>query len=361
MTAKTITIAGRRVGYGMPCFIIAELAQAHDGSLGIAHSYIDAVAATCADAIKFQTHIADAESTSDEPFRIKFSYQDATRYDYWRRMEFIDSQWSGLAEHCADVGLIFLSSPFSVEAVKLLDKLGMPAWKVGSGEVNNPVILEAMIKTQKPILLSSGMSDLKELELSVQRITKSGSDLALFQCTSKYPTSFSDVGLNVIDELRKRFQVPVGLSDHSGTVFPGLAAMARGADILEVHTVFSRSMFGPDTAASLTLEELKELVTARNAFHEMFQHPVDKDVMAKELVQSRQLFNKSVSLKKNMSEGAILTDDVLTVKKPGTGIPAERLSDCIGKRLTTDVPNDRVLNWKDIEDCDSNSHYGIYQ
>ncbi len=352
MATKSINIAGRRIGHGMPCFIIAELAQAHDGSLGIAHSYIDAVASTGVDAIKFQTHIADAESTPSEPFRVKFSYQDATRYDYWRRMEFTESQWCGLAEHCVDVGLIFLSSPFSVEAVQLLDKLGMPAWKVGSGEVNNPVMLAAMTKTQKPILLSSGMSDWRELELSVRRITKSGSDLALFQCTSKYPTSLSEVGLNVIDELRKRFRVPVGLSDHSGTVFPGLAAMARGADILEVHTVFAKGMFGPDTAASVSIEELKELVSARNAFHEMFQHPIDKNVMAKELEQIRQLFNKSVSVKKFMPKGAILTAEVLTVKKPGTGIPAERLSDCIGKRLTCDAKVDRILNLEDLENFD---------
>jgi len=350
LSNSKIEIAGKPIGPDMPCFIIAEVAQAHDGSLGFAHSYIDAVAATGVDAIKFQTHIADAESTPGEPFRVNFSYQDATRYDYWRRMEFTESQWTGLAEHCFDVGLIFLSSPFSMEAVQLLERLEMPAWKVGSGEVNNPYILEAMSKNQNPILLSSGMSDWQEIARSVNRINELGCDLALFQCTSKYPTPLSEVGLNVIDDLRRRFQVPVGLSDHSGTVFPGLAAMSRGADILEVHTVFSRNMFGPDTGSSVTIDQLKELVSARDAFYEMQQHPVDKDAMAEELTHMRQLFNKSVALNKSMSQGEILAENVLTLKKPGTGIPAERLEDCIGKKLKNNVTADCVLNWDDLED-----------
>ena len=345
-------IAKNLIGYGCPCFIIAELAQAYDGSLGLAHSYVDAVASTGADAIKFQTHIADAESTQEEQFRVKFSYQDQTRYEYWRRMEFTEAQWSELATHCFEVGLVFLSSPFSVEAVQMLDDLGMPAWKIGSGEVNNPILMAEIVKTGKPVLLSSGMSDWQEIEKSVEQILASNCSLALLQCTSKYPTPLSDVGINVIDEMRQRFHVPVGLSDHSGTIFPGMAAMARGCDLLEVHTVFSKEMFGPDVCASVTLEQLKELVTARDAFYEMFKNAVDKDEVARELVQMKKLFNKSVALKRSVLKGSVLTREVLTVKKPGTGIPAERLFDCLGKRLVCDVSRDRLLCVNDLEDFD---------
>jgi N-acetylneuraminate synthase len=143
--SESITVNGRRIGAGSPCFLIAEVAQAHDGSLGAAHAYIDAAAEAGVDAVKFQTHIADAESTLDEPFRIKFSKQDETRYAYWKRMEFSPEQWPASAAHAADKKLVFLSSAFSVAAVELLQKIGMAAWKVGSGEVGTRDLLDAML------------------------------------------------------------------------------------------------------------------------------------------------------------------------------------------------------------------------
>src|SRR5215467_9214956 len=145
-------------GLSTQCCIVAEVAQAHDGSLGTAHAFIDACARAGADAIKFQTHIAAAESSPGEPWRIKFSRQDASRYDYWKRMEFTEEQWAGLALHAKERGLIFLSSPFSSEAMDLLDRLGMEAWKVGSGEIGNTPLIQRMAKTGKPVLLSSVMS-----------------------------------------------------------------------------------------------------------------------------------------------------------------------------------------------------------
>src|SRR5688572_22971563 len=172
--ASRIEIAGRPVGPGAPCLIVAEVAQAHDGSLGAAHAYIDAVARTGADGIKFQTHIADAESTPDEQFRVRFSRRDKTRYDYWKRMEFSAEEWRGLSEHAKERGLLFLSSAFSLEAVDLLDDLGMVAWKVGSGEVTTTPLLERMAKTGRPVLLSSGMSSWEELDRAVEIVRGAG-------------------------------------------------------------------------------------------------------------------------------------------------------------------------------------------
>src|ERR1017187_377266 len=147
---------------GNECLIIAEVAQAHDGSLGMAHSFIDTAARTGVDAIKFQTHIADAESTPEEPWRIKFSLQDKTRFDYWKRMEFTPDQWQGLKIHAEEKGLIFLSSPFSNKAVEMLEGMGMEAWKIASGELSNLPMIEKIIETKKPVLLSSGMSQVSE-------------------------------------------------------------------------------------------------------------------------------------------------------------------------------------------------------
>lgn len=341
-----------QIGCGGSPFIIAEVAQAHDGSLGMAHAFIDAIADAGADAVKFQTHIASAESTNDEPFRIKFSYQDTSRYAYWRRMEFERDQWAGLANHAREKGLVFLSSPFSIEAVELLRDIGMSAWKVGSGELNNFELLSAMLQTKAPILLSSGMSSYDEIEQGCTFIRREGVPFAIFQCASRYPTTLNEVGLNVINELRSRFDCPVGLSDHSGVVFPSIAALARGIDLIEVHVTFDRRMFGPDTIASLTMEELALVVNAKRSFQAMDQNPVDKDVMARNFDEMRQLFTKSVALTMSLPAGTILTSDVLTLKKPGTGIPPIDMNKLIGRQLRWGVSSDRLLRYEDFDEVE---------
>ncbi|MBW2435620.1 MAG: N-acetylneuraminate synthase family protein, partial [Deltaproteobacteria bacterium] len=191
-------IGNYNIGEDQPCLIVAEVAQAHDGSLGMAHAYIDAIADAGADAVKFQTHIAAAESTPQEPWRIKFSQQDATRYDYWQRMEFSEAQWLGLKDHADERGLIFLSSPFSLEAVDLLSRIGVAAWKVPSGETSNTPMLDKMIKTGLPVILSTGMSTLDEIDGAVNRIKDGGVSLVVLQCTTAYPCPPEKIGINLI-------------------------------------------------------------------------------------------------------------------------------------------------------------------
>jgi N,N'-diacetyllegionaminate synthase len=329
--------------------IIAEVAQTHDGSLGQAHAFIDAVAVTGADAIKFQTHIAEAESTRDEPFRIQFSRQDKTRFDYWQRTGFTVEQWAGLADHAREKGLVFLSSPFSTEAVVLLDHLGMVAWKVGSGEVSNLPLLECMAATGKPILLSSGLSTLEEVDEVVMQLQTWQIPFALFQTTSMYPTPPEKLGLNLITEYRERYQCPVGLSDHSGTIYPGLAAVTLGARLVEVHVTLSPYLFGPDVSSSLTVESLKQLVDGVRFLEKALASPVNKAAMAEELTDMRRIFRKSVVPKAHLPAGAILQAEHLTVKKPGTGIPAADLKFLVGRRLRHAVQIDQTLNWSDID------------
>lgn len=330
------------------CLIIGEVAQTHDGSLGTAHAYVDAVANAGADAIKFQTHIAAAESTPGEPWRVKFSPQDATRYDYWRRMEFTEEQWAGLAAHARDRGIAFLSSPFSFEAVDLLDRIGVPAWKVGAGETTNLPMLEKMAKTQKGIILSSGMTTWEELDSAVQCVQTHGAPVAILQCTSAYPCPPEKLGLNVIGELRERYACPVGLSDHSGTIYAGLAAATLGADILELHVTFSRECFGPDVIASVTTAELRQLVEGIRFIERARANPVDKQIMAAELAPLRKTFTKSIVAARNLDEGIALTTDDLALKKPGTGIPAARFNEILGRRLRVAVPADQMIREEDL-------------
>lgn len=333
----------------MKCFVIAEVAQGHDGSLGTAHAFIDAIAPTGADAVKFQTHIAAAESTPEEPWRTKTPMQEANRYDYWKRMEFSDEQWSSLAQHAQEKGLIFLSSPFSIDAVELLIRIGVPVWKVGSGEIGNLPMLKRMIETGLPIILSSGMSPLSELDSAVATIKSAGSQSAVLQCTSAYPCPPEKIGLNLIALLKKRYDCPVGLSDHSGTIFAGLAAAALGIDLLEIHVTLSREMFGPDVSSSITTSELRQLVEGVRFIEKMRSHPVDKDLMAKEMEPLRRIFNKSVVARQDMEAGTVLREELLTVKKPGIGIPAFRFYDLVGRRLRKKVRANAILREEDLE------------
>jgi N,N'-diacetyllegionaminate synthase len=331
------------------CGIIAEVAQAHDGSLGTAHAYVDAAATAGADAVKFQTHIADAESTPEEPWRVPFSPQDATRYDYWRRMEFTGEQWAGLKRHADDRGLLFLSSPFSSEAASLLERVGVAAWKVASGEVGNTVLLEQLLGTGLPILLSTGMSSFEEIDAAVDRIRSRKVPLTLLQCTSRYPTPPEEVGLNLLDTFRRRYECGVGLSDHSGTIYPSLAAAALGASVVEVHVTFSRDAFGPDISSSVTTRELAQLVEGVRFVDSMLANPVNKDEAALDLEPTRVLFTKSVVASQDLRAGTLLERNHVRLKKPGTGIPAGRMEQVLGRRLRADVHADQILQEADFE------------
>ena len=344
-----ISLGKAKVGEGH-CLIIGEVAQTHDGSLGMAHAFVHAIANAGADAVKFQTHIAAAESTPEEPWRVKFSPQDVTRYDYWRRMEFTEEQWHGLKRHADERELLFLSSPFSVEAVELLTRVGVAAWKVASGEVNNTPMFERMAETGLPILLSTGMSPLSEIDAAVDRVKARNLPLVVLQCTSAYPCPPEKVGLNLIPFFRERYGCAVGLSDHSGTIYPGLAAATLGIEALEVHVTLSREMFGPDVSASVTTTELRQLVEGIRFIETMRANPVDKDAMAQEMMPLRDLFTKSVVARVDLEAGTVLREDLLAVKKPGTGIPAHRLHELLGRRLQRRVAADELLNEDHLEE-----------
>lgn len=331
------------------CIIVAEVAQAHDGSLGMAHAFVDTIADAGADAVKFQTHIAEAESSPDEPWRIKFSPQDATRFDYWKRMEFTEEQWHGLKRHADDRGLAFLSSPFSIEAVELLERVGITAWKVASGEVGNVPLFERMSKSKLPFIVSSGMSNLEELDAAVERVRSYGLPVTVLQCTTAYPCPPDKVGLNLIAELRERYSCGVGLSDHSGTIYAGLAAAALGIDMLEVHVTFSKQMFGPDVPASVTLEDLHRLVEGVRFIEDMRVSPVDKDAIFTEMAPLRTLFTRSIVARHNLPAGTVLLHEHFTFKKPGTGMPAAHVSNVVGKRLIRSLAAGARLELTDME------------
>jgi N-acetylneuraminate synthase len=331
-------------------FIIAEIGQAHDGSLGILHSYIDALAATGVDAIKFQTHIAEAESSLQEPFRVNFSYEDATRYDYWQRMSFTKEQWQAIKVHCEEKGVEFMSSPFSLAAVDVLEELNVKRYKIGSGEVTNFLMLEKIARTEKPIILSSGMSSFEELDAAVAFIQSFGNELSILQCTTSYPTPPERIGFNVIGELKARYpNATIGLSEHTAKIYTALAAVSLGAEILEFHAVFDRRLFGPDAQSSLTIDEIKEVVEGVRFLETALYHPIDKN----DLTPYRELkgiFEKTLAVNKALPAGHVLTFEDLESKKPAQqGISASDYRDVIGKKLKRAKGRYDFLQEEDVE------------
>ena len=346
---KEITINKKKIGKGNPAFIIAEVGQAHEGSLAIAHSFIDAAYDSGADAIKFQTHIAKAESTLDEKFRKKFPTQDNNRYEYWKRMEFSFSQWKELKEHSDDKGIIFLSSPFSLEAFDILNELNIPAWKIGSGEYNSNLLIQKMVESNKPVLLSTGMSYIDEIDEKVKYLNDKKCDYAIFQCTSQYPTKPENVGINFISDFINKYNVPIGLSDHTGNIFSSLASISLGANLIEVHVTFNKKMFGPDASSSINFDQFKFLIKGRDEIFKYLNSNKSKNEITNNISKMRELFTKSLAFNNDMNIGDIITKDSLVLKKPGTGIPIDKINEVIGKELIKDVCANRLLNWNDIK------------
>jgi N-acetylneuraminate synthase len=341
-------IAGRAVGPGQPCYLIAEVALAHEGSLGMAQAFVDAAADAGVDAVKFQTHIATAESTAREAFRVPIFPQDATRFDYWRRTEFTPPQWHKLADYVRGKGLAFLSSPFSLAAVELLQACGVPAWKIASGEVSNLPLLERVAQTSLPVVLSSGLSSWEELRAAVAFFQERKIPLAVMQCTSAYPCPPETWGLNLIGEFATEFGCPTGLSDHSGSLAPSLAAVGLGANLIEFHLTFHRRMFGPDVSASLTPEQAAELVRMVRQLDRALTMPVDKDRLARDSAGTRGLFTKSVVAARALAAGTVLRREDMEFKKPGDGIPSRKYAELIGRRTIRPLAPDEPIRDEDL-------------
>mgnify|MGYP001379521157 CR=1 FL=1 len=330
-------------------FVIAEIAQAHDGNLNIAHAFIDAVAKTkSADAIKFQTHFADEESSPLEDWRKKFSRLNETRFEYWKRMEFEELEWKQLKEHCEAEDLEFISSPFSIKAAQLLHKIGMKTWKIASGEVTNLPLIDFIANLgQQRFIISTGLCTEEELEQCLDRINLNDNKVEILSCVSKYPSNLEEIDLDSMKSMKEKYNLEVGLSDHSASIYPCLTAYAMGGSVFEVHVTFHKSFFGPDNPASLTLEDLIELRKGLDQI-ELVLHKkskVDKD----NFHVMRSLFLKSIVIKNDLPKGSVLSLEDLAFKKPANGISASKYKNIIGCKLVKSKKEGDFLYLSDLE------------
>ncbi len=339
----------------MKIFVIAEIGSVHDGSFGNAQRLIEAAADCGADAVKFQMHIAEAETLRNAPNPPYFTQE--SRYDYFRRTAFTLDEWRTLKSFCERLGVEFLCSPFSLKAVVLLEQLGVKRYKIPSGEVTNIPLLKRIVATRKPILLSSGMNSWAELDQAVETLRRRTKRITVLQCTSEYPCPYERVGLNVLQEMRERYRLPVGLSDHTLTNYAAFAAAMLGAETIEKHFTLSRKMYGSDAKHSLEPAEFAEMIRGIRAIETMLGSPVDKNKIGRYRAM-KQIFQKSLVTRVNVAEGTTLTAEMLDVKKPGSGIPAAELPLVLGRKSGRTIKADTLLRWKDLR---NGKHSGLHK
>ena len=342
---KKIRIGSRWVGDGYPPMVVAEIGINHNGEFDRARALIDAAWDAGADAVKFQTHFTEHEMIHSDISPGEISRESL--FSIIKRCELTGEQQARLKEYAEKKGTIFFSTPFSVQAADFLDRIGVLAFKIGSGEVTNHPLVEHVAKKGKPVILSTGMSTLEEIRQAVDLIRNSGAPLVLLQCTSTYPSDYMHVKLGAIEKLREEFGVPVGLSDHSMGIYTALGAVALGACILEKHFTVDRNWPGPDQKFSLEREELRELVKGAKAIFEAMGS--EKEILEEEKPVIA-FARASVVALRDIKEGEVLTDANVWVKRPGTGeIPAKDIQKVLGKRARRSIGYDTQLRWSDVQ------------
>jgi len=331
--------------------IIAEVGLSHRGSFAKAKKLIKLIALAGADIIKFQTHIAKAESTAQEKFRKGHKFKHKTRYQYWKAHEFSNEQWLSLSKYCEKNNIGFMSSPFSIQSFNVLKKTNQRYWKIGSGEFFSQDLINKVLASKKPIILSTGLSNYKEIGNMIKKLKKNKNKFTILQCTTKYPISLKEVGLNVAHKIKKDYNCKVGLSDHSGKIYPSLYAISNeDFEIIEVHvTTKKKDKSNPDNTSSITLDQLKFLCDYNRNLEIIRSNPVDKNKISKNLNKSKNLFTKSIAPCTDLNKGKRVTLKDICLKKPGTGIDYKYRNKIIGKTLKRDVKSYELLKWSDFE------------
>jgi len=326
-------------------WIIAEVGSVHDGSFGNACKLIELAAMCGANVVKFQTHVAEAETLASAPAPSYFKAEP--RLAYFKRTAFSRDQWRELERVAHELGLGFMSSPFAIEAVDLLEEIGLDIYKIASGEVTNVPLLERIAQTRKPVVLSSGMSDWSELDRAVETLRPCG-DLTVMQCTSAYPCPVERAGANVVAEIAQRYGLPTGFSDHTAGIASAVTAIWLGASAIEKHVTFSRRMYGSDAQFGAEPDEFRQYCAELRDAWTLRENPVDKSNL-EALREMKQVFEKSIVTAAEIREGQVLSRELLAFKKPGTGIRADRLETVLGRRAVRDLPRDHMLSDKDLQ------------
>lgn len=347
----SINIIGHTIGSGHPCFIIAEAGVNHNGDVNLAKRLIDSAVKAGVDAVKFQTFHADnvvTKSAEKADYQKISTESDVSQYDLIKKLELSEEIFRCLSDYASKRGIIFLSTPFDEESVDFLDRIDVPAFKIPSGEITNFSLLKKIAEKKRPIILSTGMAILGEIEEAFHYLKRNGSEnIILLHCTTNYPASINSVNLRAMETLRCAFHVPVGYSDHTQGITIPIAAVSMGACVLEKHFTIDRTLPGPDHKASLEPDELRNMVQAirdvERARGNGIKEPNEEEKAIK--IIARRSIVAQVSIKK----GDLINEENIAIKRPGTGIEPKYFESLIGKKTRTLILKDQVITWSMIE------------
>lgn len=342
---RNIRIGNKIVGSDHPSFVIAEAGVNHNGSLKLAKELINAAKEAGADAVKFQTFKTENLVTK---IAEKASYQKETttensQYEMIKKLELSEDDFRELAKYADKRGILFLSSPFDFESVDLLDEIGVPTFKLGSGEITNFPLLERVASKGKPVILSTGMATMGEIREAVKIFKDNKNDLILMHCVTSYPAKVEDINLKVIETLKSTFKLPVGFSDHTLGIEMPIAAVAMGSCVVEKHFTLDKTLNGPDHKASLEPTEFKNMVLAIRNVEKGMGNGIKE--LTKEEKEIKKVARKSVVAKVNIPKETIIKRNMLTIKRPGTGIEPKYIKSLIGKKTISEIKKDEVLRW----------------
>jgi len=345
---KRIKIAGRTIGPGYPCFIVAEAGVNHNGKISLAKKLIDAAKGADADAVKFQAFKAERiVAKTAEKAKYQKVAGEGSQYNMLKKLELSENGFKELANYAKKKKILFLATPFDGESVDLLEKLGVPAFKVASGEIINFPLLRHMAKKRKPILLSTGMSTLQEVKEALEVLGRGGArDIVLLHCVSTYPTKIEEINLRAVGTLKREFKLPVGLSDHTLSLAVPIAAAALGAAVIEKHFTLDRKLLGPDHKASLEPGELREMVARIREVEKALGNGIKRPTKSEETI--KKAVRRSIVARAYIPKGTVIAEGMLDIKRPGTGLEPKYLKKVVGKRAKKDIKVDEPITFEKL-------------
>lgn len=350
MNLQLIEIGGRQVGFGEPCFIIAEAGVNHNGRLEMARQLVDTAVQAGVDAVKFQTFKAEnvvTRSADKAEYQKDTTGTEESQYEMIKKLELSEEDFKDLFAYAREKGITLLSSPFDKGSVDLLDALGVPAYKIPSGEITNFPLLKYIARKNKPIILSTGMSTLEEIEEALKVIQKEGTqDIILLHCVTSYPAKIEDTNLMAMETLRQTFSLPVGLSDHTLGVTIPIAAVALGACVIEKHFTLDTNLPGPDHRASLEPDELKQMVRAIRDVERAKGDGVKKPT--KEEEETKKAVRRSIVASTDISPGMRITEELVELKRSNFGLEPKYLKEIVGKVAKETIKQGEGMTFKKV-------------
>ena len=346
---EQIQFGDRSIGPDSPAYVIAEAGVNHNGSMQIAKKLVDIAAEADADAVKFQkrnltqTYVEDVvQDPAIAEMGVEYTVSNL------KDVLLTDEQYRELAQYSKQQGIQFLCSPWDTDSVDFLEDIDIPAYKVGSPDMTNFVLLERLLETEKPLLLSTGMSEEKEIDRTVEFLRERNAEFGLLHCRSTYPSPFHNLNLNFMSELKRRYDVPVGYSGHERGIAVSSGAVAMGASVIERHFTLSRDMEGPDHAASLEPPGLEKLIRDIRNIEESKGNP--RRYLTRGEYNNRVSLAKSLATTREIRKGEEISREDLTAKSPAKGISAQELYNIVGTRARENIEADKLLQWDAIED-----------